>query len=513
MTINELRTPVNSSKFNTLLPEATLREVIEPLERTLRLRGVIAVYDVRGEWQYGPVGCEQPVYEAPIVVDNQEIGVVAACFLHEQEDVQDALDYLAHVLSLLASETSRRRKMADEVLERYDELNLIYDLASLISSHNLSQDELMRAVLEETNRILHAEAGVIYIYDKERGELVPISYFGRRSNEQYWHGRTRELALSTLYAYDTTQLFEGGRVLCAPLRYDDERLGALVLMHEAAGKVFSANDINLLTTLAHNTALFIRAARLFESLTQRNRELEVTLAELQSTRDELSRAERLSIIGQIVGGLVHDMRNPLNIVMGYAGLLQESSLTEAEVSEYATQIIAFVNTFSSMAQEILDYARDDERIERRVENLDDYMAFVKQLLLPPGLRRTVKIDVQCAGTRGLTFYADRQRFSRVFQNLVNNAIDAIEEKGGSRVVVRAEPTDDSLIRFSVSDDGPGVPPEILDTMFEPLTTTKAQGTGLGLAIVRRMVLKHGGDIHYEPSPEGGATFVFTVPQA
>src|SRR5690606_27553405 len=126
-----------------------------------------------------------------------------------------------------------------------------------------------------------------------------------------------------------------------------------------------------------------------------------------------------------------------------------------------------------------------------MENLDDYMAFIKQLLMPPGLRRAVKIDVQCAGTDNLTFYADRQRFSRVFQNLVNNAVDAIEENGGSQVVVRAEPTAEGLIRFSVSDDGPGVPTEIVDTMFEPLTTTKTQGTGLGLAIVRRMVLKHG----------------------
>ena len=109
MTINELRTPVNSSKFSALLPEATLREVIEPLERALRLRGVIAVYDLRGEWQYGPVACEQVVHEASILVDGQEIGTVVACFLHEQDDMQDTLDYLAHVLSLLASETARRR--------------------------------------------------------------------------------------------------------------------------------------------------------------------------------------------------------------------------------------------------------------------------------------------------------------------------------------------------------------------------------------------------------------------
>src|SRR5690606_26981140 len=114
MTINELRTPVNSIQFNALLPEATLREVIEPLEQALQLRGVIAVFDAYGEWQYGPVACEHPVYAAPIVVDNQEIGTVVACFLYEQDDVQDTLYYLARVLSLLATETSRRRKMADE---------------------------------------------------------------------------------------------------------------------------------------------------------------------------------------------------------------------------------------------------------------------------------------------------------------------------------------------------------------------------------------------------------------
>lgn len=512
MTINEQRILVKNGSLYPLLPEQTLQEVIVPLERLLGLQDTIVVRDVEGNLYYGPAGCEASPYTVPIVVDGKPRGFVEACDITPTAEVQQTLDYLAQVLSLIATETLRRRMMADEVLERYDELNLIYDMASFISSHELSQDDLMRGVLEETNRILRAEAGAIYLFDEKAGELVPISFFGRRSDE-HWQGRTRELALSTLYAYETTQISDGGRVICAPLRYDEELLGALVLMHEATGRVFNANDVNLLTTLVQNTALFIRAARLFDSLAQRNRELELTLAELQSTRDELSRAERLSIIGQIVGGLVHDMRNPLNIVMGYAGLMQEGGLTEEEVSEYATQIILFVNTFSSMAQEILDYARDDERIERQKVRLDDYMMFIQQLLLPPGLRRSVKIEVDSSAVEGLYVSVDQQRFSRVFQNLVNNAVDAIEDKGGSRVVVRAEPFGDEHVRFFISDDGSGVPPDIVDTIFEPLTTTKAQGTGLGLAIVKRMVLKHDGEIHYETSPEGGACFVVTIPQA
>ncbi len=511
MTTNEMYLPVNTSIFNDLLPNETLDDVVRPLEDMLGLAGSFSIRDQNGIVQYGDVSIPHGEVTAPIMVNDEVLGTVEA-FQDDDRSIA-AIHYLAQMLSVVATETSRRRKMAEELLERYDELNLIYDLASLISSHDLSQDEIMRAVLEETNRILRAEAGIIYLYSEEESELRSISYFGHRSDEQFWQRRCHELALNTLYAYTSTQLFENGRVICAPLRYDEERLGALVLMYEAPGRTFNANDVNLLTTLSHNTALFIQAARLYESLAQRHKELEGTLAELKATREDLSRAERLSLIGQTVGGLVHDMRNPLNIVMGYAGLLQEGGLSEEDVTRFAGQIITFVNTFSSMAQEILDYAREDENVELERVDLVEYMDSVQTLLLPPGLKRSAKIVVDCSLVEGYAVNVDRQRFARVFQNLVNNALDAIEDEGGSQVTIKARPADGDLIEFRISDDGPGVPESIIGKLFEPLTTTKSRGTGLGLAIVRRMVLIHHGSIHYEDTPEGGACFVVTIPQA
>ena len=237
MMIDELHTPVNSSNLHALLPQPTLRDVIEPFERVLNMQGMIMIYDVQGSLEYGPVSAEGPVAQAPILVDNHPIGTVSICASLDESEIQDALAHLAHVLSLLATETLRRRNIADEVLERYDELNLIYDLAGLISSHDLSTEELLRSVLAETNRILRAEAGAIYIFEEDHSELVPISFFGRRSDEQYWQGRTRELALSTLYAFDTTQLFEGGRVICAPLRYDEERRTRVKWVRRVGGVV------------------------------------------------------------------------------------------------------------------------------------------------------------------------------------------------------------------------------------------------------------------------------------
>jgi signal transduction histidine kinase len=516
LTLNKAQLPLKTT-LKSLLPLASLHNLIPPFENLLGLQERVSIGDVSGLVYYGTAHADShQTVSAPIrLSDDTEIGYVSihAYPADDQHQLSHAAAYLAATLAEVANEVGLRRDLSNEVLERYDELNLIYDLAFLISSQELSQYEIVNVVLERANRVIKAGSGVIYLFASEQGELIPLAHFGRDDDPEFWMGRTREFALSTLYAYEDTQLSESGNVVCAPLRHGDERLGALVLMHDEAGRQFTSNDISLLTALTQNTASFIQAARLYDSLVQRRLELERTLEELKSARDELSRAERLSIIGQTVGGLVHDMRNPLNIVMGYAGMLQEGGLSEAESQEYAGQIIQYVSVFSAMAQEILDYTRSDEHIQPKPMLLDTYLDTIANLLNPPGLRRAVRVVVDASQVKGFKVRIDAQRFARVFQNLVNNAVDAIEEYGGSQVVVNAVPTADGMIRFSVTDNGPGIPDEIADQIFEPFVSGKPHGTGLGLPIVSRMITSHGGTIHYEPAPGGGACFVFTVPQA
>lgn len=501
--------PKNMIKLSQLLPNATLKDLVSSFEALFNLEGKVNVLDIEGRSVYGPAE-EECVRRSisPILINDQAIGSVGICGMASGFD--EAVAFLARSLSHIAFETLRRRQLGDELIERYDELNVVYDLGSLVATPGLSQTQIVDAVLHESNRILRADSGVIYVYYDQTREMRPVSSFGR-DDEQFWLGHTRELALSTLYAYENAQLSDNGKVICAPLRHGDELLGAVVLMSVQRDKAFSANDVNLLTTLSHNTALFIQAARLYDRLEQRKNELETALTDLQVARDELSRSERLMIIGQTVSGLIHDMRNPLNIVMGYAGLLQEGGLGAEDSREYATQIIRYVDTFSSMAQEILDYTQADQKINQRAIDVVDYMEYVRGLLLPPGLKRSVSIIVDAEAAAGYTICIDSQRYGRVFQNLVNNAVDAIEEHGGTKVEVRAVPTRDRMIRFTVSDDGPGIPEHLVANIFEPFVTNKAHGTGLGLAIVDRMVSIHGGTIHYESGPQGGATFAFTVP--
>jgi signal transduction histidine kinase len=501
---------LGKTHLNTTLPLSVLEDIIPSFENFAGAVGSIVIADAQGDIYYGNPSDHPCVAQAAIRVDHHEMGQVLIYAAAPAASAAPAAAFLAAYLSQMATEIWRRQQLAEEVLARYDELNLIYGLGDSFVQ-GAPQEEIFKSVLLETNRIIRADAGIIYSWDSRQSTLIPVSYFGDQFPPDFWQGRVHELALSTLYAYEDAQLFDAEKIICAPLRYDDQLLGILVLLYEAENKTFKANDVNLLTALAQNTSLFIYAVRLLAERAQRNAQLEAALAELQAARDQLSRAERLSIIGQTVGSLVHDMRNPLNNVMGYAGILQEEDVTFEERYQYAGQIIKYVTVFSSMAQEILDYIQGDENVKKSPVRVDDIMEQVADLLNPPGLEQPVKILMNYEAARGFTINVDRPRFVRVFQNLVNNSIDAIETNGGSQVEISAE-TDGSAIRFSITDDGPGIPEHIVSAIFEPgFTHGKPRGTGLGLAIVNRMVRAHGGEIHYERVPEHGARFVFTVP--
>lgn len=498
--------------LKVILPVSVLRDTILPFEEMFGLKDAVAILNPDGTFYYGlNVAARQPDFQEKLEVDHESVGFVALFVDSSEAILPKAVHYLALTLSRLATEVWRRQMMSDEVLERYDELNLIYEIGNRFVQGK-AQNEIIKGVLDDTNRIIQADAGVIYIWNAAQSTIIPVDYFGTKSNPDFWGGRMRELALSTLYAYEEAQLFDADKVICAPLRYNDEMLGALVLFYEHENLSFKASDVNLLTTLTHNTALFIYAARLLEQLAHEKSQLESTLKELQATKDKLSQAERLGIIGQTVSTLVHDMRKPLNNVMGYASLLQETDLTQQERSDFAEQIVKYVMLFSSMMEEILEYVAGNEKVQKTTVGVEEYMADVRDTLMPPGLELPVKIIVNSAPAHGYIMNIDRQRFSRVFQNLVNNAIDAIEGKGGSQIAIDVTPKE-NMLEFVITDDGPGVPAEIADSLFQPFVTLgKSHGTGLGLAIVDRMVSIHGGKIRYEPVPTGGARFVFSVPQ-
>ena len=130
-------------------------------------------------------------------------------------------------------------------------------------------------------------------------------------------------------------------------------------------------------------------------------------------------------------------------------------------------------------------------------------------LTQPQLKgRRVEVVRQLAPARA---YANGNQIQQIVVNLLVNAVQAVGQKG--RVTVTTGLGPGGRARLVVADDGPGVPAQIAGRIFEPFFTTKpeGQGTGLGLSICYRIAEEHGGSIHYEPVPEGGASFVVEIP--
>ena len=235
------------------------------------------------------------------------------------------------------------------------------------------------------------------------------------------------------------------------------------------------------------------------------------VTEEEQTRRRLLHAEKLSVVGQTLASVAHELNNPLAAIVGYADLLAESHVTpEVErlllrIREQATRTSRIVKNLLSVARR-----RGPERtrvtlneVVTSVIDLFAYDARLNNVLILPSLAPDLP------GVMG-----DRHALQQVLVNLVQNALHALRGRtGGGRIEIRTS-VDRGMAVVSVRDDGPGISPENRAKIFEAFFTTKGpdEGTGLGLAISRGIAREHGGDLALEMPHEGpGAQFVMRIP--
>ncbi len=224
---------------------------------------------------------------------------------------------------------------------------------------------------------------------------------------------------------------------------------------------------------------------------------------------EILQAERLAIIGRFASAIVHDLKNPLNIIGLTAELAALETATPATRQKSVTTIRAQVERITEMVGDILDFTQG-ARAETIFGNLD-YGVFVRQILeeiRPEAELRGAQIEI--IGTPPpLKLPLDPKRLRRVFYNLLHNATDAMP--AGGKVFLRFEQTPHELIT-EIEDTGPGIAPEIAGKLFQAFATFgKAYGTGLGLSICKKIVEDHHGRIWARNEPGKGAVFAFALP--
>ncbi|MGQ9667835.1 MAG: ATP-binding protein [Anaerolineae bacterium] len=296
-------------------------------------------------------------------------------------------------------------------------------------------------------------------------------------------------------------------VLCAPLSLQEEILGVLYLDTRQQVRQFNEIDLQAMEAMAFQTSAAVALARLISDLRTQNERLEKALCELDKAKHELTKVERLSMLGQVTAGIVHDLRGPMNTIKGYAGLLSNGDPNPAERRQLTGYILHAVDRLNSMCQELLDFARGEVTLSPRIVYVPELMKNLHILLQPEWEARGLhlEMDVDYAGPAVF----DDGRLTRALMNIANNARDAMGPGGILRISVRVR---ENGLEFRLSDNGPGVPPAMRERLFEPFATFgKREGTGLGLAIARKIVEDHGGTIRLDERSAAGATFIITLP--
>jgi two-component system, cell cycle sensor histidine kinase and response regulator CckA len=240
------------------------------------------------------------------------------------------------------------------------------------------------------------------------------------------------------------------------------------------------------------------------------KEVEAEHARAESEH-RLHRAQRIEAIGTLAGGIAHDFNN---LIFGIKLIAAELANHEPDAKKLsALRMIDDITDRSSMlTRSLLGFARRGKH--RAAPLLIDHVLEEMRDMLARTLTQ-VAITFELGAAEGGTVIADRSQIEQVVMNLVVNARDAMVD--GGRVVVRSR-ADDQFVVLEVSDDGPGIPKELRERVFEPYFTTKDQsadrGTGLGLATVLGIVEGHGGAIEIDTGLEGrGTTMRVTLPAA
>jgi len=228
---------------------------------------------------------------------------------------------------------------------------------------------------------------------------------------------------------------------------------------------------------------------------------------------ESLKAERLAMVERLARTIVHDFRNPLNVI-GIAADMAAADTAGPENRRAARDRIRNqVEVLNRMMQELIDFTRGvaSDVVLPRI-NYGSFLRSVLVELASESERRGVAVEVP-AILPEVEVRIDPPRMSRVFTNLTQNAFDALSGSRDGRIRLRFLLEKDTVVT-EISDNGPGIPAEHLPLIFEPFFTAgKAHGTGLGLAICDRIVTEHGGRISVESVAGAGAVFRFELPVA
>jgi signal transduction histidine kinase len=283
-----------------------------------------------------------------------------------------------------------------------------------------------------------------------------------------------------------------GHTFQAPLYQGREKMGLLEAC--SSGAVLTGETTAALEFLAEQLPAAVGLCRLIEEKLQLER--------------ELAERERLALLGQMAASISHNLRNPLSAMKTVLQVLMERTDLPAGVRDDCALVVGEVDRLGAKIAQLLQFARPSLSPAAEVQRVDA-TALAEQavtLLARDAERRRVAIGF-AHSTEGVSILGSPEAWNDVVSNLIVNAIEA--QPGGGKVCVSLARSNGRLL-LEVSDEGPGIGPELRSKVLQPFFTTKPTGAGLGLAIVARRLAELNGSIAWESPADNGKGTKFTV---
>lgn len=374
-------------------------------------------------------------------------------------------------------------------------------------------DTVLARISEESRRVAGAEAASCMLYDPVTEELYFHTALGDSGAPEHLKGNVRlklgqGIAGATaatrcsirvadaqrdprfFRAADEATAFTTRNLLAVPMLDREELVGVLEVLNKVDGTEFTLLDEKVLEMFSAAAATAVVNARLIE---------------------ERLRNERLTAIGQAVTGLSHYTKNIIT------GLGSSADLIDMGLERGDTAILQrtwpvfkrSVKRITNFVQDMLSYSKPRTPI-REACDIGAILREAQETFQELFAEREVAVVLRIASVTQ-PIYAEAQGLYRVFLNLLTNAADVVPAQGG-RITIDVRQDEEGNTMIDVADNGPGVPADLAQKIFDPFFSTKgAKGTGLGLAVARKVIAEHGGSLVLRPDSDGGACFRIWLP--
>ncbi|MEA1935829.1 MAG: ATP-binding protein [Thermodesulfobacteriota bacterium] len=428
---------------------------------------------------------------------------------------------------------------------KYDYQKTLKEISGKMTSL-LKFDEITRFLLDSISEALQVSYVELLIYNDEKECFQPYSYqselpVGIEKNHPLITFLEKNKKSLSKPVIDRASISEEDKnsiinilntsktSLVIPMISKEKLTGIISLGEKKSEELFVHEDLELLTTVANQSAIAIENARNYEKLEnlnidlerkveERTADLKRTLEEKEKTQKQLIQSESLAAIGQLVAGTAHELNNPLSSASSLIQTSIESMDTPEEKDDDENEIIDDLKFSLKELKRARDIVRSLLDLSRQTQTYIEPVNI--NLVIEDALRvlhnqyKYLNVNIEKDFDETLPeIEGNFANLGQVFINIIKNAIQALPEgKGKISLITRYRKETNSVIA-ECHDTGNGIPPEIIKDIFKPFFTTKGvgTGTGLGLYISHEIIKKHGGDIHIKSETGNGSTFTVTLP--